>query len=231
MRISTELAPKPLPPHAADHEEAIGRRDRAQLQGRETIVIERVDMVDGAGKALDEAALLERCQGISRDPILGVPDVELPVRGRFEMADIVSNTGLDHRRDVSTRGCSSNARRPAGRIAEKARARRIRRVHGRLMTEAAKRLAELERMHHAAARVGRVRQNRDAQRLDHANAPTWWQPISGSRAKSQIGSVAMPSLRSTRRSGVTCPISAAAIPRAVKRASTAGTFVGGTDRR
>ena len=154
MRIATELAPKPLPPHAADHEEAIGRRDRAQLQGRETIIIERVDMVYGAGKALDEAALLERRQGIGRNPVLGVPDVELPVSRGFEMADIVGDTGLDHRNDVSTGGRGSNARRPAGRITEKSRARRIRRVHGRLMSETAKRLAELERMHHAAARVG-----------------------------------------------------------------------------
>jgi len=66
----------------------------------------------------------------SRDPILGVPDVELPVRRGFEMADIVGDPGLDHRKDVSTAGCGSNARRPAGRIAEKARARRIRRVYG-----------------------------------------------------------------------------------------------------
>ncbi len=231
MRIATELAPKPPPPHAADHEEGVGRSDRAQLQGRETLVIERVDMVYGAGKALDEAALLQRRHGVSRNPILGMPDVELPVPGRFEIAEIVGDAGLDHRNDISSGGRGSNARRPAGRVAEKARARRIRRVHGRLMTQTAKRLAELERMYHAAARVGRVRQNRDAQRSSHANAPTWWQPISGSRVKSQIGSVAMPSLRSTRRSGVTCPISAAAMPRAVKRASTAGTFTGGTARR
>ncbi len=91
-------------------------------------------------------------------------------------------------------GDGSNARGPAGRVAEKARAGRIRRVHRRLMTEAAKRVAELERMHDAAARVGRVRQNRDAQRLLMRTPRPAWQPISGSRAKSQIVSVAMPSV-------------------------------------
>jgi glycosyltransferase A (GT-A) superfamily protein (DUF2064 family) len=40
----------------------------------------------------------------------------------------------------------------------------------RLVTEAMQRVAELERMHDAAARIGRMGKDGDAQRLRHASA-------------------------------------------------------------
>jgi hypothetical protein len=39
-----------------------------------------------------------------------------------------------------------------------------------VVTEAAQRIAEFESMHHAAARIGRVGENRDAQAPRHASA-------------------------------------------------------------
>ena len=71
--------------------------------------------------------------------------------------------------------------------AEESGARRVRSKNRRLVAKAGERIAELERMHHPAARIGRMGEDGDAQRLLHANVlRTRAQPISGSRAKSQI---------------------------------------------
>ena len=60
----------------------------------------RVDVMHGAGKAGNQAALLQRRQRIARNAVLRVPDVEAPVFRAFEMADVVGDAGFDHRRHV-----------------------------------------------------------------------------------------------------------------------------------
>ena len=66
------------------------------------------------------------------------------------------------------------------------------------MVETRQSIAELERMHHAAARIGRMGEDRDAEALRHANASAGAQPMRGSRAKFQIVSADSPSLMTTR---------------------------------
>src|SRR5687767_9408643 len=107
-------------------------------------------------------------------------------------------------------------------------------MHHRLMAELHQRVGELQRMHHAAARIGGMGEYGDAQRL-HAAASAFTaagpKPSSGWRAKSQIASAVLPSVMVTRRSAVIAPISALAMPRAANSAVTAGISAGRTASR
>ena len=203
---------------------------RARSCSGEARIVERIDVVHGARKATDQAAPLSVARH-SRDAVLGMPDVEAPMLRPLEMPEVVANAGLDHRRDVASDGGGHNAHRPTNRVAEEACAARVRRMHRHVVAEPGERIAELERMHDPATRVGRMGEDGDAQRQRHASTSTCRQPISGATAKSQMVSTAVPSAMTTRRSAVIVPMSAAAIPRAQKCASTAGRFVGATASR
>src|ERR1700744_3692574 len=110
-------------------------------------------------------------------------------------------------------------------------------MHHRLVAQSRQCVGEFDRMHHATARVGGMRQYRDPQppRLGHATAPMvalarGAAPINGRSAKSQIVSEVMPSLMDTRLPCATVPIAAAAMSRAAKRAMVSATCQGFTDR-
>ena len=66
------------------------------------------------------------------------------------------------------------------------------------MPKALERVAKFQRMHDPAARISRMGENGDAQGSAHAKTSTLAQPISGSRAKSQIVSTAAPSTTLTQ---------------------------------
>src|SRR5271165_5329959 len=99
-------------------------------------------MVHGAGKAADQAALLERRQRVPRNPVLGVPDVELPTARDLEMPEIVGDAGLDHGGDVTPDRRRGDADGRAPRGAEEPSTARIRRVDRRLMPDPAQRVAD-----------------------------------------------------------------------------------------
>ena len=58
----------------------------------------------------------------------------------------------------------------AQRVAKEAGAGRVRRMHRRLVTEPAQRVAKLKGVHDAAARIGRMGEDGDAQARLHAIA-------------------------------------------------------------
>src|ERR1700722_12746286 len=112
-------------------------------------------------------------------------------------------------------------------------------MHYRFVAEPRESVGKLDRMHDAAARIGRVRQDGNPQwprARDHATASIACRvglpaPIRGFCAKSQIVSDAVPSPMVTRVPRATEPIVAAAMPRSVKREIGSATFHGLTESK
>ena len=185
-----------------------------------------------AGKRADQAMLLQGRQRVGRDPVLRVEDVEAAMGGDLEIGDVVLDPLLDHRGKARRSRHRGDARRFAKRFAEEAGARHIRRMHHGLVPETHQSVAEFERVHDPAARIGGMGKDRDAKgRPGHAASSAPAQPSSGRTAKSQIVSLERPSVTATLLPVTMPPISAQAMPRAWKRARMAGTSETATDRR
>ncbi len=175
-------------------------------------------MMDSANEAPDHAGPGQRRQSVAGDRVLRVPHIEPPPRRRIEIGQVVLDPGA-HQIDQPARNRpSGHTDRAALDAAKEPRPRDIGRVDDRVDTLPGQRLGQFQRMDHTAARVGRVRKDRDPHHGPH--------PINARSEKSQIVSRAPPSRIATRRSAVATPISAAAIPRAAKRATTAVTSSG-----
>ena len=93
--VAVEFARQEVAPEAADDEQMIGRFDRAALPGGDAFVVEAIDVMDGAGKAGDQATLLERRQRIAGNAVLRVPDIEAAPLRRLEIADVFGDARFD----------------------------------------------------------------------------------------------------------------------------------------
>jgi hypothetical protein len=132
------------------------------LQRGEPQIGKIVDVMHGAGKPGDEAALLESCECICRNAVLGMPDVEAAVLCTLEVAQIVGNARLHHSGDAAPDRRRRDAHRSGERVAKEAAAAGVGGMNRCVVAEAAQRIAKFESMHHAAARIGRMGENRDA---------------------------------------------------------------------
>jgi hypothetical protein len=100
---AAEFGHDPGLPELAHDEQFVGLGNRARLPIAEAGILKAVDMVNGARKAPDQAALLQGRQRITRDRILRMKDVELPMVRQLEMFDVVGDARLHHFRDVLAR--------------------------------------------------------------------------------------------------------------------------------
>ena len=219
------IAPQGVLPEAADAQKRRRLEDRAVVPIGELRLGELVEMVDGADEGRDQATPHQGGERVAADRVLGVEDVEVARGGRREMALVVG----DARTHQFDRRAGDGPRRhwsgPTTGGAEKAPTAGIGRVDDRLVAEIGQRLSERERVHDAPARVGGMRQDRDAQTaLPHRATPP--QPISGLTAKSQTTASAPASAMRTTRLASTDPIAAAAMTREAKRSMTAATRSG-----
>jgi hypothetical protein len=190
-------------------------------------------MVDRSGKAMDLAPLLEGRQSVARNTVLGMKNVESPAGGGLEMAEVFGDSRLDHRRHVGADRRRGDKSRAAQDRTEEAAPPGVGRMHDGLMAKPNQRVAQFQSMDHAAARVGRVGEDRNPQGAGraHATVSRRGAPINDARSKSQMTSTVSPSAIATSAPSNTPPMSAAAMSRSLNRRVTAPTSPGATARR
>ena len=110
--------------------------------------------MDGTGKARNSAVSFQRRQRIAGDAVLSVPDIEIRRSRLREVAQVVGDPDLHHLPRVGTGGRRRHPHRAADRLAEKTFAGDIGGMHHGVMAEAGESVAQFQRMHHAAARIG-----------------------------------------------------------------------------
>jgi hypothetical protein len=210
----------------------IGGDNRTSLHRGDDRIVEDVDMVYGANEAGDQAALFQGRERVGGDPVLRMKHIEPSMLRIGEMVDVIGDARLHQFPYAAADGPGGDRNGLACGGPEKALASGIRGVHGAFVTQGDKRVRQFQRVDDAAARIGRMGEDRNAESsLAHFAVPTAPQPMNGFRAKSQMVSSAAASLMTTRRSAVTAPMALADRPRAEKRPTTAPTFEGATDKR
>ncbi len=75
-----------LAPHRTDGKEQVGPVDGSILQLHQPDIGELVDMMDGADESRDQPALLQGCQCIAGDAVMGVENIEVAGRSDFRNA-------------------------------------------------------------------------------------------------------------------------------------------------
>ncbi len=157
-----------------------------EVETRDPLVVEIVDVMHGADEGADEAALLERSERVARDSVLRVVNVEAAIPGKREMRDIVLDALLDHRECFGGRGPDGEGARLALGCAEEAFALCVRRMQHDLAAKLGQRLRDMHRVHDAAARIGGMGEHGDADGAFHpAISATRESPRSRSRRKSR----------------------------------------------
>ncbi len=162
-----------LLPERADDEQLVGLGNRAGLPVAEPGIGKMVDVMHRPREAFYHSPLLQGGERIAGDRVLGMEEIETPVLGCFEMPDIIGDPQPHHVGDVLRGGRGHHRDRRRDRGAKQPLAGRVRRMDHRLMAEPGQRVGEFDRVHHAAARVGGMRQHRDPQPppAGHATAP------------------------------------------------------------
>ena len=164
----------------------------------------------GAHEGANEAALLERSERVARDSVLRVINIEAAIPGKREMRDIVLNTLPDHRKCLGGRGPDGQRPRLALRGAEEALAFCIRRMQHDLAPKLSQRLSDVHRVHDAAARIGGMGEDGDAEGTFHpAISATRESPRSRSRRKSRRTTRRPPETSATSFPLRTSPMTAA----------------------
>ena len=98
-------------------------------------IIERVDVMNSASKAWDQATFLQRRQRVSGNAVLRVPNIEAPVSGARKVTEIVGDPSLDHRPHVAANRRRRDGRSRAQRAAKEAGPGGVGREHSCLITE------------------------------------------------------------------------------------------------
>jgi hypothetical protein len=143
-----------------------------RLPGGELRIGERVEVMHGAHEAGDQPALLQRGERIGAEPVLRVQHVEAGLfEARCEVVDEGGDTAAGHVDHVDRGRCDRHRLETAIDAAEQTLPVGGRREHGHVVALRMQRLRQLDRMHDAAARIDRVRQQTDAQSLRHRGSP------------------------------------------------------------
>ncbi len=145
---------------------------------------EGIQVVDRPNETRNQTPMLQVGERVAADAVMGVEDIEVAGRRRPEMNEVVVDAGPHELDRVTGNGAGGDGHRGACGGPEETTAGRVRRVDHRLVPEPAQGFSEGETMGDAAAWVGRMGQEGDAQ-TGHAEAPAspWPQPISGPATK------------------------------------------------